>query len=77
MLTSRLYHAESDLTQMKALLMEARSRTNDWHYLHAGQMMWEFLMRSSPHLRFAGLARSTGSVSSVTSARVQLTAGRD
>lgn len=24
--------------------MEARSRTNDWHYFHVGELMWEFFM---------------------------------
>jgi hypothetical protein len=30
LLTSRLYETEYDLRQMQDLLMEARSRTNDW-----------------------------------------------
>jgi ribosomal protein S18 acetylase RimI-like enzyme len=44
LLASRLYETESDLTQMQALLMEARSRTNDWHYSHVGELMWGFFM---------------------------------
>jgi len=29
---------------MQDLLMEARSRTNDWHYAHVGELMWGFFM---------------------------------
>jgi GNAT superfamily N-acetyltransferase len=29
---------------MQGLLMEARSRTNDWHYPHIGDLTWWFLM---------------------------------
>jgi len=43
-LTSRFYETEHDLQQMQALLMEARSRTNDWHYAHVGDLMWGFFM---------------------------------
>jgi mycothiol synthase len=43
-LTSRFYETEHDLQQMQALLMEARSRTNDWHYAHVGELMWGFFM---------------------------------
>ncbi len=32
-LTSRFYETEHDLQQMQGLLMEARSRSGDWHYL--------------------------------------------
>ena len=42
--TSRYYETELDLRQMQDLLMEARSRTNDWHYFHVGEMMWGFFM---------------------------------
>lgn len=42
--TSRLYETERDLQQMQALLIEARSRTNDWHYWHVGELMWPFFM---------------------------------
>lgn len=42
--TSRLYETEQDLRQMQALLMEARSRTDDWHYAHVGELMWGFFM---------------------------------
>jgi ribosomal protein S18 acetylase RimI-like enzyme len=41
---SRLYETEHDLQQMQALLMEARSRTGDWHYAHVGELMWWFFM---------------------------------
>jgi ribosomal protein S18 acetylase RimI-like enzyme len=43
-LTSRLYETEYDLQQMQALLMEARSRTNDWHYAHVGDLTWAFFL---------------------------------
>ena len=43
-LTSRLYETEQDLEQMQGLLMEGRSRTNDWHYAHVGELMWGFFM---------------------------------
>jgi ribosomal protein S18 acetylase RimI-like enzyme len=41
---SRLYETEYDFQQMQALLMEARSRTNDWRYAHVGELMWGFFM---------------------------------
>jgi hypothetical protein len=44
MLTSRPYETEDDLRQMQGLLMEARLRTNDWHYAHVGELMWGFFM---------------------------------
>lgn len=43
-LASRFYETEHDLQQMQVLLMEARSRTNDWHYAHVGDLMWGFFM---------------------------------
>jgi mycothiol synthase len=43
-LTSRLYETEHDLQQMQGMLMEARARTNDWHYFHVGELMWRFFM---------------------------------
>ena len=43
-MTSRLYQTESDLLQMQAMLMEARSRTDDWRYSHVGELMWGFFM---------------------------------
>lgn len=43
-LTSRHYETERDLQQMQELLMEARSRTNDWRYWHVGDLMFEFFM---------------------------------
>ncbi len=42
--TSRLYETEHDLQQMQGLLMEARSRTNDWRYAHVGEMLFRFFM---------------------------------
>jgi ribosomal protein S18 acetylase RimI-like enzyme len=43
-LTSRLYESESDLHCMLDMLMEARSRTNDWHYAHVGELLFNFFM---------------------------------
>jgi ribosomal protein S18 acetylase RimI-like enzyme len=43
-LTSRHYETERDLEQMQGLLMEARSRTDDWRYWHAGDLTWDFFM---------------------------------
>ncbi len=43
-LTSRYYETEYDLQQMQGLLMDARSRTNDWHYWHVGELMFGFFM---------------------------------
>jgi mycothiol synthase len=43
-LTSRFYETEHDLQQMQGLLMEGRTRTNDWHYFHVGELMWGFFM---------------------------------
>jgi len=43
-LTSRLYENEYGLQQMQDLLMEGRSRTDDWHYWHVGDLMWNFFM---------------------------------
>jgi len=43
-LTSRFYETEHDLPQMQGLLMEARSRTNDWRYWHVGELAWGFFM---------------------------------
>jgi mycothiol synthase len=43
-LTSRLYETEHDLWQMYGLLMEARSRTDDWRYAHVGELAWGFFM---------------------------------
>jgi len=43
-LTSRFYETQHDLLQMQSLLMEARSRTNDWHCFHVGELMWGFFM---------------------------------
>ena len=43
-MTSRLYEGEGDLLAMRSLLMEARSRTGDWHYAHVGEFLFTFLM---------------------------------
>lgn len=43
-LTSRFYETEHDLQQMQALLMNARSRTNDWCYMHIGEFTFRFFM---------------------------------
>jgi len=43
-LRSRLYETEHDLQQMHRLLMEARSRTDDWHYWHVGESAFGFFM---------------------------------
>jgi len=42
--TSRPYENEADLRQMYALLMEARSRTDDWCYWHVGELAFGFFM---------------------------------
>jgi mycothiol synthase len=44
LLTSRFYETEHDLQQIQGLLMEARSRTNDWRYWHVGELMWAYFM---------------------------------
>jgi hypothetical protein len=43
-LTSRFYETEQDFQQMQGLLMEARSRTDDWHYMHIGELTFRFFM---------------------------------
>jgi len=43
-LISRFYETEHDLQQMRALLMEARSTTDDWHYAHIGELLFGFFM---------------------------------
>jgi hypothetical protein len=43
-LTSRLYENEQDLHGMLDLLMAARARTNDWHYAHVGELLFNFFM---------------------------------
>ena len=52
MITSRLYRDENDLKQMLELLMAARSRADDWHYWHVGDLVWGYFMvvcRVNPH----------------------------
>jgi hypothetical protein len=41
---SRFYETENDLQQMLRLLMDARSRTDDWHYAHVGELLFRFFM---------------------------------
>jgi len=43
-LTSGFYESERDLREMQGLLMEARSRTDDWHYMHIGELTFRFFM---------------------------------
>ena len=43
-LPSRYYEGEHDLLQMQGLLMEARSRSDDWHYCHVGELLFAFFM---------------------------------
>ena len=43
-LTSRHYETEHDLQQMYDLLMEARSRTHDWQYVHVGELTFNYFM---------------------------------
>jgi len=48
-LTSRLYKAENDLKSMLDMLIEARSRTDDWRYAHVGELLFGFF-RAACHL---------------------------
>jgi mycothiol synthase len=41
---SRDYKNRSDLVLMQRLLMEARSRTDDWRYAHVGELLFAFFM---------------------------------
>ena len=43
-LTSRPYESERDLQQMQDLLMKARSHTDDWRYMHIGELTFRFFM---------------------------------
>jgi mycothiol synthase len=43
-LSCRSYDTENDLQKMQALLMEARSYTDDWRYWHVGDLTWGFFM---------------------------------
>jgi hypothetical protein len=42
--TTRLYQTEDDLQQMLDLLMQARARTSDWRYWHAGELLFNYFM---------------------------------
>jgi len=43
-LTSRLYEGDGDLCAMLDMLMQARSSTNDWHYAHVGELLFNYFM---------------------------------
>jgi len=43
-ITARGYETEQDLQQMLGLLMDGRSRTDDWHYVHVGDLVFWFWM---------------------------------
>ena len=43
-LTARPYESERDLQQMQDLLMKARSRTDDWRYMHIGELTFGFFI---------------------------------
>lgn len=42
--TSRFYETERDLQQMQELLMNGRAGTDEWHYMHIGEMTFRYLM---------------------------------
>jgi len=42
--TSRLFDDEQDLRSMLDMLMEGRAHTNDWHYAHVGELLFNFFM---------------------------------
>ncbi len=44
LLLSRPYQGESDLREMLEMLVYARRATNDWHYPHVGELLWNFFM---------------------------------
>jgi GNAT superfamily N-acetyltransferase len=43
-LTARPYQCDEDFLAMQSLLMEGRSRTDDWHYPHLGDLDFWFFM---------------------------------
>ncbi len=43
-ITTRLYKSEADLKDMLDLLVQGRASTNDWHYAHVGELLWNFFM---------------------------------
>ncbi len=43
-LTSRQYAGEPDLLSMLDMLMLGRSLTDDWHYAHVGELLFNFFM---------------------------------
>ncbi len=44
LLTSRNYQDETDVRDMLEMVMYARRATNDWHYPHVGELLWNFFM---------------------------------
>ena len=42
--TSRLYEDEQDLLGILVLLIQGRSETNDWHYAHVGELLFNYFM---------------------------------
>jgi GNAT superfamily N-acetyltransferase len=44
LLSSRLYASERDLYDILEMLLQARSKTNDWRYSHVGELLWNFFM---------------------------------
>jgi ribosomal protein S18 acetylase RimI-like enzyme len=42
--TSRFYKSEGDLEQMQGLLMQGRWQTDEWRYMHVGEMTFRFFM---------------------------------
>jgi GNAT superfamily N-acetyltransferase len=44
--SARHFEAEHDLVEMQHLLMDARSRTDDWHYPHVGNLLFAYFMVS-------------------------------
>jgi ribosomal protein S18 acetylase RimI-like enzyme len=43
-ISSRSYQDESDLRNILDMLMVGRRSTNDWHYPHIGEFLWNFFM---------------------------------
>ncbi len=42
--SSRSYESEGDLIQMQELLMQGRAQTDDWHYAHTGDLLFNYWM---------------------------------
>lgn len=43
-LTPRMYSSQDDLHAMLEMLMLGRQQTNDWHYAHVGELLFNFFM---------------------------------